>query len=90
MRHADKVVAIAEKHSDYDKNKHCSVSCMLALRCNNREVLMIGYLKEFRDLLGKGSAETRDLAANRYGIDMVKLGRARSDRECLLQCDLRY
>ncbi len=90
MRHAHKVISIAEKHSGYDKNRHCAVSCMLALRCNNREVMLIGYLKEFKDLFGKGNAETNDVVADRYGIDLVSHQRARKDRECLVQCDLRY
>lgn len=90
LKHAPRAIRIAEKHSSYDKNRHCTVSCMLAIRCNNTEVLMVGYLKEFRDLMGPGNAETQDIVADRYGIHLVKYQRARTDKECLTQCDLRY
>ena len=90
LKHADYVIKVASKHSNYDKNRHCSVSCMLSLRCNKTEVLVIGYMKEFRDVFGEGNPEQADLAANRYGISLVRHHRARTDKECLQQCDLRY
>jgi hypothetical protein len=90
LKHADYVTKIASQHSDYDKNRHCSVSCMLSLRCNKTEVLVIGYMKEFSDVFGEGNPERADLVANRYGISLVRHQRARTDKECLQQCDLRY
>ncbi len=90
MKHSKAVIAVAERHSTYDKNRHCSVSCMLALRCNDNEVLLFGVMKEFRDVFGPGNAERADLIANKFGIDLVKHKRATSDSECLEQCDLRY
>jgi hypothetical protein len=90
LKQSKDVIAIAEKHSSYDKNRHCTVSCMLSLVCNRQEVLLIGYLKEFRDFFGPGEADTEDLKANRLGIDLAKRGRARSNQECLEQCDLYY
>lgn len=90
LHHLKPVVAVAKKHSTYDKNLHCSVSCMLTLRCNSKEVLLVGYLKEFKDLLGPGNAERADIEADKYGISLVKDKRALDDRECLTQCDLRY
>lgn len=90
LKHAPRAIEIASNHSGYDKNRHCAVSCMLALRCNNSQVLMVGYLKEFRDLFGGGNAERADMVANRYGIHLVKYQRARNVNECLDQCDLRY
>lgn len=90
MKHSKAVVAVAERHSTYDKNRHCSVSCMLGLRCNLNEVMLVGILKEFRDVFGPGNAERDDLIADKYGVDLVKHKRATSDSECLEQCDLRY
>lgn len=84
------VVPIAERHSSFDKNRHCSVSCMLALRCNDTEVLVAGYLKEFQDVFGPGDADENDIIANKYGISIVRNNRADNDRECLQQCDVRY
>lgn len=89
-RNAKIVVPIAERHSGNDKNRHCTVSCMLALRCNDTEVLVAGYLKEFQDVFGPGDADQADMVANRYGISIVRNNRADRDRECLEQCDLRY
>ncbi len=89
-RNAKIVVPIAERHSTYDKNRHCSVSCMLAIRCNDTEVLIAGYLKEFQDVFGPGDADEGDIVANKYGISIVRNNRADNDRECLEQCDLRY
>ncbi len=89
-KHRTEVVAIAQKHSWDDKNNHCSVSCLLSLRCSLTEVALAGYYKELRDVLGPGSADARDLEANRIGRDQVRYKRARTDRECLSQCDLYY
>lgn len=89
-RNAKIVVPIAERHSTFDKNRHCTVSCMLALRCNDVEVLVAGYLKEFEDVFGPGDADGQDIIANKYGISIVRNNRADVDRECLEQCDLRY
>ena len=90
MKYAKTVVPIAEAHSQYDKNRHCSVSCMLALTCNDNEVLLAGILKEVRDVFGPGEADREDIIANRYGIGLVSSKRAKTYRECLEQCDLRY
>ena len=90
MKHSKAVIAVAEKHSSYDKNRHCTVSCMLGLRCNLNEVMLVGILKEFKDVFGPGNAERADLFADKYGIDLVRHDRARKDSECLEQCDLQY
>lgn len=89
-RNAKIVIPIAERHSTNDKNRHCTVSCMLALRCNDVEVLVAGYLKEFQDVFGPGDADAQDIVADKYGISIVRNNRADVDRECLEQCDLRY
>lgn len=90
IKHSKAVIAVAEKHSNFDKNRHCSVSCMLGLRCRLDEVMLIGILKEIKDVFGPGNAERADLIADKFGIDLVKHDRARSDNECLEQCDLQY
>lgn len=89
-RNAKIVVPIAERHSTNDKNRHCTVSCMLALRCNDTEVLIAGYLKEFQDVFGPGDADAQDIVADKFGISIVRNNRADIDQECLEQCDLRY
>lgn len=90
LRHADPIIKIAKKHSNFDKNRHCSVSCMLSLKCHPKEVLVVGYLKEFKDALGYGNPERADIRANKYGIQLVKDKRAIDNKECLEQCDLKY
>jgi hypothetical protein len=90
IKNSKSVIAVAERHSDYDKNRHCTVSCMLSLRCNLDEVMLIGVLKEIKDVFGPGNAERADLVADKFGIDLVRHQRARTDSECLDQCDLRY
>ena len=90
LKNSKAVIAIAERHSTLDKNRHCTVSCMLSLRCNSNEVMIVGILKEIKDVFGPGNAERADLIADKYGIDLVRHDRARTDSECLDQCDLRY
>lgn len=90
LKHSKRVIAIATSHSNNDKNRHCTVSCMLALKCNATEVLLVGMLKEFKDVFGPGEADAEDIKADKYGISLVKTDRANTDQECLEQCDLRY
>ena len=87
---ADEVLAIARKHSSNDKNNHCSVSCMLAVRCSRPESAIGGFLKEIKDVFGPGNAEMSDLRANRVGLGIVTGGRASNDNECLEQCSNYY
>jgi hypothetical protein len=90
IKHSKRVIPLASNHSLNDKNRHCTVSCMLALTCNDGEVLLAGVLKEFKDLFGPGNAERKDLVADGRGIHLVRTDRARTDSECLEQCDLIY
>ncbi len=90
LKHSKRVIPIATSHSSNDKNRHCTVSCMLALKCNDAEVLMVGVLKEFEDVFGPGDADAEDIKADRHGIRLVRTDRAKSDLECLEQCDLTY
>ncbi len=82
--------AKAKAHSNYDKNMHCSTSCMLTLRCSSKHVLAIGYMKEFQDIFTGGNPDQKDIMANRTGISIAVHKRAMDDKECLEQCDLHY
>ena len=84
------VIATAKAHSQNDKNRHCTVSCMLALKCNDNEVMMIGLLKEFKDVFGPGDADSEDIEADALGISLAAKGAARNNQQCLKQCDLYY
>ena len=90
LYHSNRVIKIASEHTEYDKNRHCTVSCMLALKCNDHEVMMIGLLKEIQDLFGPGEADADDLKADSFGISLAAEGTAKTDLQCLSQCDLYY
>jgi glutaredoxin-related protein len=90
MLNLKRVISIAEKHSNFDKNRHCSVSCMLALKCNDNEVLMVGLLKEVKDFFGPGECSEEDFKADAFGVSLVSKRAARTDSQCLSQCDLYY
>ena len=86
----ERVKNIAIKHSEYDKNRHCSVSCMLTLKCYAGEVFTIGVLKEIQDLFGPGEADGKDIKADVLGIELAQKKAATTDQSCLKQCDLYY
>jgi hypothetical protein len=90
MLHLKRVVRIAEAHSGYDKNLHCSISCMLSLKCPAQEVLTIGVLKEIKDIFGPGEADFKDMQANLVGVQLVLRGRARSAQSCMDGCNNYY
>ncbi len=81
---------VVEANGKYDKFKHCSVSCMLALRCPAEDVLEIGVLKEIEDVFGPGNAEWEDLRADYKGVDLKMEKKAKTDKECMQQCHLIY
>lgn len=84
--YGNEVKKIAENHGDFDKFKHCAVSCLLTLRCPWIDVAQAGILKEFADILGAGNPEIGDLKANRDGIMLVLNGNSKTDDECIHQC----
>jgi hypothetical protein len=90
LYHSKPVIAVATAHSKNDKNRHCTVSCMLALKCNDNEVMLVGMLKEFKDVFGPGDADAEDMEANALGISLAAKGAARNNQQCLKQCDLYY
>ena len=57
---------------------------MLALKFNDQEVLMLGRLKEFKDVFGPGNAEAADFKADVFGASLT----SKTAVECLSQCDL--
>jgi len=90
LLHSKKVLKIAREHSGHDKNLHCTVSCMLALKCSDKEVLIIGVLKEIKDFFGTGTPSAEDLRADAIGVELAATWSARSNEQCLSQCDLYF
>jgi len=90
LYHSKKILEIAKKHSAYDKNRHCAVSCMLTLKCPSSDVLMAGILKEVQDVFGPGNAEVEDLKADALGISFAREELSLNNEECLNSCDLYY
>ncbi len=88
--HVSKVKRTVEERGSYDKFKHCSVSCMLALRCRAKDVMQLGVLKEFADVLGYGTPEVADMKANLTGIAFVTNKKVKTDEECMKQCESTY
>ena len=70
-----------------DKAMHCTMSCYLAVKCPREEALIVGYLKEFWDILGPGDADWNDIEANKVGI---KYAKKNSKWYCKSQCLKRY
>nr|BDT29432.1 hypothetical protein BHI3_28980 [Bacteriovorax sp. HI3] len=73
-----------------DKFKHCSVSCMLTLRCGTLDAYSAGLLKELLDMMGMGNPETADIRANVAGITFAKNKEATNDEECMSLCGKLY
>ena len=90
IKTANKYLPQVEKHSDYDKNRHCAISCIMAVKCNDNETLLAGFMKEVKDVFGPGNAEWADYEADKTGIRLVKTKRAQTVKECFQQCDLYY
>lgn len=74
--------------TEFDKVKHCSYSCILSKKCSATESWAVGLAKEIADLLGYGTPDFEDLAANKKGINLGK--RVRSINECLPKCRKLY
>ena len=48
--------------------RHCTACCLLARKCPEWDVLILGRTKEFLDGLGLGNREEADLVANKNGV----------------------
>lgn len=71
-----------------DKQMHCSMSCLIARKCDNLEVVAIGFIKEFVDALGYGTPDPDDIKANLKGIDFAK--KASKKNQCYSYCKKVY
>jgi hypothetical protein len=70
-----------------DKSMHCTMSCYLAVKCPREEAALIGYLKEFWDIIGPGDFDYNDMRANKEGI---KLSKYKSLPYCKSACLKKY
>ena len=84
------VKKMVESNGNFDKFKHCSVSCLLTLRCPADEVLELGILKELMDVVGPGSAEKADLKADYLGVKLAVSTEGIDDKECMKACHSLY
>jgi hypothetical protein len=78
-----------ESSGQYDKFKHCGVSCLLTLRCPSTDVFELGVLKEIIDIAGPGNAELADLEADLKGIKIAHKKKM-TDSKCLIECHLSF
>jgi len=90
MYYYSSVKKTVEAQGQFDKYKHCAVSCMLTLRCPAVDVLELGILKELADTVGPGNAEVADLKADYFGVSLATRHKAKTDKSCMLQCHLKY
>ena len=72
--HVKKLIPITISHSQNDNNRHCTLSCMLTLKCAAADVLAAGVLKEVTDIFGPGNAEAADLAAEHLADARISHG----------------
>ena len=79
-----------------DKFMHCTLSCIIALKCGGGQSLTIGLLKEIKDLFDDGNAEFYDIIANlkgiRFGNRMLFNGRGfyENMNTCFSKCESIY
>jgi hypothetical protein len=90
LYYLSEVKAKAIANGNFDKYKHCAVSCMLALRCHSSDVLEIGILKELADVVGPGNAEMADLRADYKGVEIAVRKEATTDKKCIDVCHATY
>jgi hypothetical protein len=79
-----------EANGDYDKFKHCAVSCLLALRCPAADVLELGIIKELIDVVGPGDADIADIEADHQGIKLATSVKGITDKSCMAICHTLY
>ncbi|ATH08472.1 hypothetical protein BIY24_11080 [Halobacteriovorax marinus] len=70
--------------TEFDKVKHCTYSCIMAKKCGALESWSVGIAKEIADLLGMGTPDLEDIAANKLGIRLSK--KIDHINECLPSC----
>ena len=69
-----------------DKAKHCSLSCLVARKCKNANILLLGFMKELIDIVGPGNSEIEDMKANFQGTYFAFT----SKQSCLYLCIRKY
>ena len=84
------VKKLVEANGQYDKFKHCSVSCILTLKCPAVDVLEIGIIKELVDVIGPGNAELADLKADYQGVKLATSNKSTTDHSCMNSCHKIY
>jgi len=85
----DQIMFNVTHHLELDKERHCAVSCQLALRCPAEEVVVVGLYKELRDIFLPGDPELDDLKADWRGMRFSLRGQAKTDNMCLELCTLK-
>ena len=84
------VKKLVEANGQYDKFKHCSISCILTLKCPAVDVLEIGIIKEVIDAIGPGNAEMGDLKADYQGVKFATSNKSATDKSCMSSCHKIY
>lgn len=86
-------VPVALKYKDvvinmpgFDKTKHCSISCIMALKCGGFEAYIVGLSKEVYDAFGGGTPDSADIEANKLGIKLATSNVAHLPEDCLREC----
>lgn len=69
-----------------DKAKHCSISCIVALKCGGFETYLFGLSKEIYDAFGGGTPDQADIEANKAGIKLATSSIAQNSDDCLREC----
>ena len=84
-RYKDQVTSLPGSR---DKLKHCTLSCLVARKCPDAEIELVGLIKELVDLIGPGDADRADMEANRRGIQLSK--QTQKEEDCLRFCSQVY
>ena len=69
-----------------DKAKHCTLSCLVAKKCQNNNILVLGAVKDVLDLIGPGNSEWQDMKANIQGVVFS----TQPNLNCFQSCIKRY
>jgi hypothetical protein len=85
LKYKDQVTSLP---SGRDKLKHCTLSCLVARKCPDAEIELVGLIKELVDLIGPGDSDRADMVANRKGISLAKTTQKEGD--CLRFCSQLY
>lgn len=85
LKYKDQVMSLP---SSRDKLKHCTLSCLVARKCPDAEIELVGLIKELIDLIGPGDSDRADMEANRKGIQLAK--KAEKEEDCLRFCSQIY